>query len=134
MFKEIADKVYAHEFSKENRKINTENLNFPFSRSGDKVAFEEAAKYMNIPVNDQTKNLTQWVSTRTGSESIKIVNKKIIKGLVPNVIGMGLIDAAYLLEQHGLFVQPVGSGIVRDQSIIPGGKIIKGQKIILKLG
>tara|TARA_B100001093_G_C26841607_1_gene1020814 strand:+ start:528 stop:2621 length:2094 start_codon:yes stop_codon:yes gene_type:complete len=134
VFKEIADKVYAHEFSKENRKINAENLNFPFSRSGDKVAFEEAAKHMNIPVNDQTKNSPQWVSTRTGSESIKIINKKTIKGLVPNVIGMGLVDAAYLLEQCGLFVQPVGSGIVRDQSIIPGGKIIKGQKIILQLG
>ena len=134
VFKEIADKVYAHEFSKENRKINAKNLNFPFSRSGDKVAFEEAAKYMNIPVNDQTKNSPQWVSTRTGIEAIKIINKKTIKGLVPNVIGMGLVDAAFLLEQCGLFVQPVGSGIVRDQSIIPGRKIIKGQKIILQLG
>ena len=64
----------------------------------------------------------------------KIINKKTIKGLVPNVIGMGLVDAAFLLEQCGLFVQPVGSGIVRDQSIIPGRKIIKGQKIILQLG
>jgi cell division protein FtsI (penicillin-binding protein 3) len=47
---------------------------------------------------------------------------------------MGLVDAAYLLEQFGLSVQPVGSGIVRDQSIIPGKRIIKGQKIILQLG
>ena len=58
----------------------------------------------------------------------------MIKGLVPNVIGMGLLDAAYLLEKNGLFVQPIGSGIVRDQSIVPGKKVVKGQKIILQLG
>jgi cell division protein FtsI (penicillin-binding protein 3) len=134
VFKEIADKVYAHEFSKENRKINYKNLNFPFSRSGDKVAFQQAAMQMKIPVDNQAKNTSEWVSTRTGFDAIRIYNKKTIKGLVPNVVGMGLVDAAYLLEQFGLSVQPVGSGIVRDQSIIPGKRIIKGQKIILQLG
>ena len=134
VFKEIADKVYAHEFSKENRKINYKQLNFPFSRSGDKVAFQEVAKQMSIPVDNRSKDESLWVNTRTGQEAIKIYNKKTIKGLVPNVIGMGLIDAAYLLEKCGLFVQPVGSGIVRDQSISPGIKITKGQKIILQLG
>ena len=134
VFKEIADKVYANEFSKENRKIDYKRLNFPFSRSGDKVAFQEAAKQMNIPVDNRSTEKSLWVTTRTSLEAIKIYNKKTIKGLVPNVIGMGLIDAAYLLEKCGLFVQPVGSGIVRDQSISPGLKIIKGQKIILQLG
>jgi cell division protein FtsI (penicillin-binding protein 3) len=134
VFKEIADKVYANEFSKENRKIDYKRLNFPFSRSGDKVAFQEAAKQMNIPVDNRSTDKSFWVTTRTSLEAIKIYNKKTIKGLVPNVIGMGLIDAAYLLEKCGLFVQPVGSGIVRDQSISPGLKIIKGQKIILQLG
>ena len=58
----------------------------------------------------------------------------MIKGLVPNVKGMGLIDAAFLLEQCGLYVLPVGSGIVKQQSILPGKKIEKGQQIILHLG
>ena len=89
---------------------------------------------MSIPVDNRSKDESLWVNTRTGQEAIKIYNKKTIKGLVPNVIGMGLIDAAYLLEKCGLFVQPVGSGIVRDQSISPGIKITKGQKIILQLG
>ncbi len=54
--------------------------------------------------------------------------------MVPNVVGMGLIDATYMLEKFGLFVQPVGSGIVREQSIKAGLRINKGQKIILQLG
>ena len=54
--------------------------------------------------------------------------------MVPNVIGMGLVDAVFLLEKSGLFVRPIGSGIVRDQSIDPGQQVIKGQKIILQLG
>jgi cell division protein FtsI (penicillin-binding protein 3) len=134
VFKEIADKVYAHEFSKENRKIDYKDLNYPFSRSGDKIAFKKAAELMKIPVDDKSKESSTWVSTRTAHDAIRTYSKKPIKGLVPNVIGMGLIDAAYLLEQSGLFVQPVGSGIVRDQSIVPGKKIIVGQKIILQLG
>ena len=134
VFKEIADKVYANEFSKENIKIDYKELNFPFSRSGDKVAFQQAAKQMNIPIDNRSNENSKWVLTRTGQNAISIYNKKMIKGLVPNVIGMGLLDAAYLLEKNGLFVQPIGSGIVRDQSIVPGKKVVKGQKIILQLG
>ena len=134
VFKEIADKVYAHEFSKENRLVKNQTQYYPFSRSGDRVAFEIAAKSMNIPVENNTNGAPPWISTRTGKEAINISNKKIVKGLVPNVKGMGLIDAAFLLEQCGLSVLPVGSGIVKQQSILPGKKIEKGQQIILHLG
>ena len=41
---------------------------------------------------------------------------------------MGLIDAVYVLEKFGLLVQPIGSGIVRKQSVKPGCRINKGQK------
>ena len=40
----------------------------------------------------------------------------------------------YILEKLGLLVQPVGSGIVRKQSVKAGYRINKGQKIILQLG
>ena len=53
--------------------------------------------------------------------------------MVPDVVGMGLIDAVYVLEKLGLLVQPVGSGIVRKQSVKAGYRINKGQKIILQL-
>jgi cell division protein FtsI (penicillin-binding protein 3) len=134
VFKEIADKVYAQEFQKENIVLNDTLNRYPYSRSGDKKSFLVASENMRIPVEDLTNKSNNWISTRTGKDAIKIIYKKTQKGLVPNVVGMGLIDATYMLEKFGLFVQPVGSGIVREQSIKAGLRINKGQKIILQLG
>ena len=134
VFKEIADKVYAQEFHKENSIKNDSNNHFPYSRNGDKDAFLVASESMGIPVLDQSNSTSKLITTRTGNKAIKIFNKKIQKGLVPDVVGMGLIDAVYVLEKLGLLVQPVGSGIVRKQSVKAGYRIYKGQKIILQLG
>lgn len=134
VFKEIADKVYAQEFQNENIVLKDTLNRYPYSRSGDKMSFLVASENMRIPVEDLTNESNEWISTRTGKDAIKIIHKKTQKGLVPNVVGMGLIDATYMLEKHGLFVQPVGSGIVREQSIKAGLRINKGQKIILQLG
>ena len=134
VFKEIADKVYAQEFHKENSIKNDSNNHFPYSRNGDKDAFLVASESMGIPVLDQSNSTSKLITTRTGNKAIKIFNKKIQKGLVPDVVGMGLIDAVYILEKLGMLVQPVGSGIVRKQSVKAGYRINKGQKIILQLG
>ncbi len=134
VFKEIADKVYAQEFHKENSIKNDSNNHFPYSRNGDKDAFLVASESMGIPVLDQSNSTSKLITTKTGNKAIKIFNKKIQKGLVPDVVGMGLIDAVYVLEKLGLLVQPVGSGIVRKQSVKAGYRINKGQKIILQLG
>lgn len=134
VFKEIADKVYAQEFHKENDIKNDFNNHFPYSRNGDKDAFLVASESMGIPVLDQSNSTSKLITTKTGNKAIKIFNKKIQKGLVPDVVGMGLIDAVYVLEKLGLLVQPVGSGIVRKQSVKAGYRINKGQKIILQLG
>ena len=134
VFKEIADKVYAQEFQNENIVLKDTLNRYPYSRGGDKMSFLVASENMRIPVEDLTNESNEWISTRTGKDAIKIIHKKTQKGLVPNVVGMGLIDAIYMLEKHGLFVQPVGSGIVREQSIKAGLRINKGQKIILQLG
>ena len=134
VFKEIADKVYAQEFQNENIVLKDTLNRYPYSRSGDKMSFLVASENMRIPVEDLTNESNEWISTRTGKDAIKIIHKKTQKGLVPNVVGMGLIDDTYMLEKYGLFVQPVGSGIVREQSIKAGLRINKGQKIILQLG
>ncbi|MNL70464.1 PASTA domain protein [compost metagenome] len=52
---------------------------------------------------------------------------------VPNVIGMGLQDAIYLLENAGLRTVARGKGRVVGQSIAAGAQIIKGNTIGLEL-
>lgn len=54
-------------------------------------------------------------------------------GVMPDVKGMGLKDAVYLLENSGLQVQVLGKGRVASQSVPPGTAVAKGQNIILQL-
>ena len=54
---------------------------------------------------------------------------------VPDVRGMGLSDAIYLLESCGLKVTHTGSGTVKSQSIPAGRNIDRSDLTIdLKLG
>jgi cell division protein FtsI (penicillin-binding protein 3) len=62
------------------------------------------------------------------------VSDKVTKALVPNVTGMTLRDALFLLENKGMQVEFKGKGRVTKQSEIPGKKISKGDKILLTLG
>ena len=56
-----------------------------------------------------------------------------ILGLVPNVVGMGVRDAIFILENRGMAVKVNGFGRVREQSV-PAGTRLSGQKILLYLG
>lgn len=52
---------------------------------------------------------------------------------VPDVIGLGLKDAVYLLENMGLKVEAKGRGKVIYQSIAQNTDFHKGQSINLQL-
>ncbi|MFM5985624.1 MAG: PASTA domain-containing protein, partial [Sphaerospermopsis kisseleviana] len=54
-------------------------------------------------------------------------------GVVPDVRGMGLKDAVYLLENKGMTAVVSGKGKVVSQSIVPGQTYKKGQTILLML-
>ena len=52
---------------------------------------------------------------------------------MPNVKGMGLRDAMYLLESSGLKVGVSGSGKVISQSVEAGQAIYKGTYVSIQL-
>ncbi len=54
-------------------------------------------------------------------------------GKVPNVIGMGAIDALYMLEHAGLRVSIRGKGAVTSQSMPAGSSCVRGQTISITL-
>ncbi len=56
------------------------------------------------------------------------------RSIVPDVNGMGLRDALYILENSGLHVTVSGNGKVVAQSLQAGNKITKGQRIHIQLG
>lgn len=65
-----------------------------------------------------------------GGNSLCISELNIAEGCVPNVVGMGLDDALYLLECSGLVVKVVGCGKVVQQSIAPNTAIANRDKQI----
>ncbi len=67
------------------------------------------------------------------NDSLKIVPKPLPAKQVPDVVGLGLRDALYALENRGLQVKVSGAGRVIRQSLKPGTPV-RGQVIWLKLG
>ena len=66
--------------------------------------------------------------------SVSISPLKIEKNVVPNVVGMGLNDALFILEKCGLEVNISGHGKVVSQSIEPQTAITgKKRRITIKL-
>ena len=76
----------------------------------------------------------EYVSVEKTTQGITINPKEIVaNGVVPNVVGMGLQDAIYLLENAGLKAVVYGSGKITAQSITAGSKVNKGSQIVLDL-
>lgn len=76
---------------------------------------------------------TGWGTTKTGISSIYITSTTADKRVVPDVMGMGLADAIFLLENRGLDVTFTGNGKVVNQSIKAGSPLRHGDKIKLRL-
>jgi cell division protein FtsI (penicillin-binding protein 3) len=71
--------------------------------------------------------------TSDTNKNISVVNAPVYHNVVPDVSGMSLKDAVYMLENNGMRVKVVGKGKVRAQSVPAGTKIEKGQNILLQL-
>lgn len=135
IFKEIADKVFAADLNMNellvdnSDKKTTRLLN---AKTGNRL--DICTIYNTIGVSVVSNGETEWVSAKAQGASVELVERKIIENLVPNVTGMGLKDAIYLLENSGLKVNVIGSGIVRKQSLKVGTKVMNGREIIIELG
>ncbi|PHN05226.1 penicillin-binding protein [Flavilitoribacter nigricans] len=66
------------------------------------------------------------------SDSLMLYRRTILDDQVPNVVGLGLRDALYVLENRKLKVEFNGVGKVVKQSILPG-TALRGQTIWLAL-
>ncbi len=75
-----------------------------------------------------------WGASRTDSlHNVDIHTSEADRTTMPDVTGMGLKDALYMLESRGLRVTFTGKGSVRSQSIPAGSKIRAGQHVAITL-
>jgi cell division protein FtsI (penicillin-binding protein 3) len=136
VFKEIADKLYAQDLELHKpQDIEIEKKpfeSFPLVRAGNKEDLRYLCNELAVS-NHQGKGDEEWVIASPKNNSIVWKSKKMLEGLVPDVIGMNLKDALYILENKGLRVHFTGQGRVIKQSLISGTKIIKGANIYIDL-
>lgn len=74
-----------------------------------------------------------WVNVYASNYQPVIKSSAVSNKLMPNVRGMGLKDALYLLETIGVKVNIKGKGKVMAQSIAPGTALSKGISVMLEL-
>lgn len=77
---------------------------------------------------------TGWGRTKVESDAtVAITTLDDNRNTMPDVIGMGLSDAIFILENRGLKVSFTGSGRVVGQSVAAGTGIRRGDRVTLKL-
>jgi cell division protein FtsI (penicillin-binding protein 3) len=135
VFKEIADKVYSTNTSLHKPLKKVDHPAMPTVKNGKRDDIKYVLDRLMIS-NHQIKGTaeTEWVKTGVDVQSIDLKELQTDTHLVPDVKGMGLKDAIYLLENRGLKVITEGYGAVKYQSIIAGSSVIRGTYIVIKLG
>ncbi|MBL7963084.1 MAG: transpeptidase family protein [Flavobacteriales bacterium] len=135
IFREIADKIHANRLELQTGLAVVEpDPRMPVTYGGHTRDLQAVFQALNVPASWVGEG--EWCST-TATDSLVLVRPRELPDAgthrVPNVLGMGLRDALYLLENQGLRVQVRGHGMVRRQSIQPGTVAGQGSTIILEL-
>ncbi len=135
VFKELAEKVHALTLEKEDAQDENEGwLTSPtFSPKGFQEDFTTVYDAIDIDYAGIRDEI--WVDATLKRDSVLFNREDVKASFVPDVRGMGLRDALYLLENRGLKVRFEGKGKVVWQSIRAGTPITKGgySSIQLKL-
>lgn len=132
VFREIADKVHAARmFIPEPKHRENIMASLPPFRIAHIDDMEQvyAAFYAHI----QEMPAGVYAASRLNADTVSFSEREFIDNLVPNVVGMGLSDAIYVMENAGLRVRFTGRGIVRTQNIRPGTRIRPGSIVYLEL-
>ena len=133
VFKEIADKVYATDLQMGIKWPDTvQTATLPNVKAGYRNDLEQLYHKLNQPATVSMAN-NGWASPTMEGTNMKLESWDPVVGIVPDVTGLCVRDALYLLEKSGLSVKVTGRGSVKQQSIPAGSKVIQGSVIVLEL-
>jgi cell division protein FtsI (penicillin-binding protein 3) len=133
VFREISDKVYSTSFFKDFKAEDNEEriASAPEAGNGYRSDINEVFGELDIHYKRTSKD--DWVATRESGDTIRLIGVNVKKGLVPDVRGMSLRDAIYLLENSGLRVRYSGKGRVLRQSPEHGARVWEGSVVSLDM-
>jgi cell division protein FtsI (penicillin-binding protein 3) len=137
VFRQIADKCFAmkaelHEPVNAQKPAPLKTNQLPTYDAGAAADMAESLGWLGINFY-QENDLPEWtVIVAERGDSLVMKNRSVSDKSVPSVIGMGLKDAIYLLENRGCKVRVEGVGKVRRQSLAVGTRA-SGQVCVLYL-
>jgi len=133
VFREISDKIYATNFYKDyrNAEILEKTQSVPEAGNGYRPDINLVLRKFDVKHRKDTDS--DWIATRESGDTVKFVGVNTTKGLVPDVRGMTLRDAFYLLENSGYRVRYRGKGKVLRQSPEHGARYFEGQIVSLEM-
>lgn len=133
VFREIADKVYSH-FINMREPVNTEKAPYVGVQAFSKgYAYDFRKLFTTLRVSETFDDNEEWVAVEANGRNAEHALLKMYDYTMPDVRGMGLRDAMYLLESYGLQVSVGGAGKVTMQSIPPGTAIKPKEYVLITL-
>ena len=134
VFREIATKVYAMYVDKKTPVMYaTAKDSSAYFYAGNTDDIKKIYTTLKIGYRDSARQ-NEWSNVYASNYQPVMKANPVSNAIMPNVRGMGLKDALYLLENIGVKVTVRGKGKVTAQSIAPGSALVKGVWVTLELG
>lgn len=131
VFKEISDKLMAQSADPtQSSKLKKDSTLFYYS--GAARDLKQVLNKLDMPFVDSARS-QDWGSVYSVNKAAVVRTRPMAKNSMPNVKGMGLKDALYLLESMNVKVVARGRGKVVNQSIEAGAQLLKGTTVIIEL-
>nr|MBS0037949.1 transpeptidase family protein [Saprospiraceae bacterium] len=127
VFSEIAKKIMAIQPDRmpiafEKSTLGTGNFSYPFWQVGYASDFRYIFSSLGV-VAAEDEDIEFTVLMPDEEMGMRMRNRHISREVMPNVVGMGLRDALYVLESAGVNVKINGYGRVVGQSVSPGSSL-----------
>jgi cell division protein FtsI (penicillin-binding protein 3) len=135
VFKEISDKIYARYLSRKKFIGPVLNDSAQYKYYGMKGELASIFSRLDLPFTDSAiGGYWRSVALKSNAATLDVPANTVTSAFItPTVIGMGLKDAVYLLENKGLKVVATGRGRVFNQSLLAGTIFKKGQTVTISL-
>jgi cell division protein FtsI (penicillin-binding protein 3) len=137
IFREIADKVYANSLDIQ-EPIAEKNGSLPPEKRvvdaahGSREDLRTIMETLDLPFRNRGDS--EWAVALPRKKATELDTRRVTREKVPNVTGMGLKDALYLLENLGLKVNVEGSGRIVEQSVDAGTSLDRVERIRIVAG
>lgn len=133
VFKEVATKLYAMYVNQKSPNLYAAKKDSStYFYAGNTADIKNVLATLNVSYTDSSVN-GDWSNVFATNYQPVIKASAVRKQVMPNVKGMGLKDALYLLESIGVKVSVRGKGKVANQSIEAGSVLTKEMKVVLEL-